>query len=60
MKIVIPDDYQDAVRGLDCFQKLRGHDVTIYHYAVRDVDILAERFREAEGWLRSKPWLDPV
>ena len=29
MRIVIPDDYQDAVRQLDCFSKLAGHDVTV-------------------------------
>ncbi len=49
MKIVIPDDYQDAVRQLDCFQKLAGHDVTIYHDTVRDTALLAARFAEAEA-----------
>ncbi|HUS15564.1 MAG TPA: D-2-hydroxyacid dehydrogenase family protein, partial [Chloroflexia bacterium] len=47
MQIVIPDDYQDAVRGLDCFGKLNGHEVTIYHDAAREVDTLVERFGEA-------------
>lgn len=51
MKIVIPDDYQDAVRSLDCFSKLDGHEVTIYHDSVKDVDTLAERFREADALL---------
>ncbi len=51
MKIVIPDDYQDAVRTLDCFSKLAGHEVTIYHDSVKDVDTLAERFREADALL---------
>lgn len=49
MKIVIPDDYQDAVRHLDGFAKLAGHEVTIYHDTVKDVDALAERFRDAEA-----------
>ncbi len=49
MRIVIPDDYQDAVRGLDCFSKLAGHDVTIYNDTVKDVDELAARFRDAEA-----------
>lgn len=49
MKIVIPDDYQDAIRGLDCFRKLEGHEVTIYHDAVKDVETLAERFRDADA-----------
>ena len=49
MRVVIPDDYQDAVRHLDCFAKLRGHDVTIYNDTVKGVDVLAERFREADA-----------
>lgn len=49
MRIVIPDDYQDAVRHLDCFAKLHGHDVTIYNDTVKDVDALAERFRDADA-----------
>jgi D-3-phosphoglycerate dehydrogenase len=48
MKIVIPDDYQDAVRGLDCYSKLAGHQVTIYHDTVKDLETLATRFRGAE------------
>jgi len=49
VKIVIPDDYQDAVRTLDCFRKLDAHDVTIYNDTVKDIDILAERFHDAEA-----------
>jgi len=51
MKIVIPDDYQDAVRSLDCFSKLIevGHEVTIYNDSVKDVNVLAERFQAAEA-----------
>jgi len=49
MRIVIPDDYQDAVRGLDCFAKLTGHDVTIYNDTVKDIETLAERFRNADA-----------
>jgi D-3-phosphoglycerate dehydrogenase / 2-oxoglutarate reductase len=48
MNIVIPDDYQDAVRTLDCYQKLTGHNVTIYHDFVRDEDTLASRFQDAD------------
>jgi D-3-phosphoglycerate dehydrogenase len=48
MNIVIPDDYQDAVRHLDCFGKLAGHEVTIYHDSVKDVATLAARFADAE------------
>jgi D-3-phosphoglycerate dehydrogenase len=49
MKIVIPDDYQDAVRHLDCFAKLQGHEVTIYHDTVQDVATLAKRFAGADA-----------
>ncbi|MGA7731611.1 MAG: D-2-hydroxyacid dehydrogenase family protein [Chloroflexia bacterium] len=49
MKIVIPDDYQDAVRTLDCFSKLEGHEVTVYHDTVKDVPSLAARFRDADA-----------
>lgn len=49
MRIAIPDDYQDCVRGLDCFAKLAGHDVTVFHDNVKDVDALAERFRDADA-----------
>jgi D-3-phosphoglycerate dehydrogenase len=49
MHIVIPDDYQDAVRGLSCFAKLDGHEVTIYNDTVTDLDALAERFASADA-----------
>jgi D-3-phosphoglycerate dehydrogenase / 2-oxoglutarate reductase len=46
MKISILDDYHDTVRTLACFDKLAGHDVTIWNDHVQDVDILAERLRD--------------
>jgi len=49
MHVVIPDDYQDAVRGLACFDKLAGHRVTIYHDTVKDRDALAARLQDAEA-----------
>lgn len=49
MKVVIPDDYQDAVRSLDCFRHFDGHKVTIYNDTIKDIDRLAERFQEAEA-----------
>src|SRR4051812_14006656 len=49
MKIVIPDDYQDAVKTLDCYGKLTGHEVTIYHDTVKDTTELAARFKDAEA-----------
>ncbi len=49
MHIVISDDYQDAVRRLACFWKLRDHTVTIHRDTLKDRDGLAERFRDAEA-----------
>ncbi|HEY7415247.1 MAG TPA: D-2-hydroxyacid dehydrogenase family protein [Ktedonobacteraceae bacterium] len=48
MRIVIPDDYQDAVRHLESFRKLGDHQVTIYTDTVKDVDQLVERFQDAD------------
>jgi D-3-phosphoglycerate dehydrogenase / 2-oxoglutarate reductase len=47
MKISILDDYHDTVRTLACFDKLAGHDVTIWNDHVQDIDALAERLRDA-------------
>jgi len=49
MRVVIPDDYQQAVRGLTCFAKLEGHEVARYPDTVRDLDALVERFLPAEA-----------
>lgn len=49
VRIVIPDDYQDAVRGLDAFAMLEEHDVTVYHNTSGDVDTLATRFAHADA-----------
>jgi D-3-phosphoglycerate dehydrogenase len=48
MRIAILDDYFDTVRTLPCFDKLRGHDVTVWNDHVQNDDILAERLRDAE------------
>jgi D-3-phosphoglycerate dehydrogenase len=49
MNIVIPDDYQDAVRRLDCFAKLREYEVTVFNDTVKDVSTLEQRFRDADA-----------
>lgn len=49
MRIVIPDDYQNAVQGLACFSKLAGHEVTVFTDTVREIDALVERFEAAEA-----------
>jgi D-3-phosphoglycerate dehydrogenase len=49
MKVSILDDYFDTLRTLPCFDKLAGHDVTVWTDHVQDVDVLAERLRECEA-----------
>ena len=49
MKISILDDYGDTLRTLDSFAKLAGHEVEVGKDHVQDVDVLAERLREAEA-----------
>ena len=49
MKISILDDYFDTLRTLDCFAKLKGHDVTIHNDHVQDTGALAERLRDTEA-----------
>jgi D-3-phosphoglycerate dehydrogenase len=49
MHIVIPDDYQDAVRHLKAYDKLKGHQVTVYNDTVKDVAAQAERFKDADA-----------
>ena len=41
MKISILDDYFDTLRTLSCFQKLKGHEVTVFTDHVQDTDALA-------------------
>lgn len=43
MKIAILDDYQDAVRQLDCFRLLDGHEVKVFNNSARGVGQLAVR-----------------
>ena len=48
MKISILDDYFDTLRTLDCFAKLKGHEVTIHNDHVQDVDALAQRLKDTD------------
>jgi D-3-phosphoglycerate dehydrogenase len=43
MKIAILDDYQDAVRRLDCFSLLDGHEVKVFNNTARGAGQLAIR-----------------
>ena len=49
MKVTILDDYFDTLRTLPCFQKLSGHDVTVWTDHVQDDDVLADRLKDAEA-----------
>jgi D-3-phosphoglycerate dehydrogenase len=43
MKIAILDDYQDAVRELDCFSLLDGHDVKVFNHTTRGLGQMVAR-----------------
>ena len=50
MRIVIPDDYQNVIRSLDCFARLAGHEVTVLHdVQPASLEQLAECFADAEA-----------
>lgn len=49
MKIAILDDYQDAVRKLDCFRLLDGHDVRVLNSTRKDVDALVGGIGDAQA-----------
>jgi len=49
LKITILDDWQDTVRTLACFDKVTGHDVTVWRDHAKDVDVLAERLKDTEA-----------
>ena len=50
MRIVIPDDYQDVIRTLDCFGKLSGHAVSVLHeLPPATLEQLAARFADADA-----------
>jgi D-3-phosphoglycerate dehydrogenase len=49
MKIAILDDYQDAVRGLDCFALLQQHQVKVFNNSARGLGQLAIRLAEFEA-----------
>ncbi len=49
MKVAILDDWFDTLRTLPCFQKLAGHQVTVFTDHVQDADALARRLADAEA-----------
>lgn len=49
MKVHILDDWFDTLRGLPCYEKLAGHDVTVWTDHEPDPVKLAQRVQEAEA-----------
>ena len=43
MRVAILDDYSDVVRGLRCFDRLAGHEVTVLTERVAGAEALAAR-----------------
>lgn len=48
MKITILDDYQNAIKNLDCFNLLKGQDVQILHKTEKDPQKLSELLKDTE------------
>ena len=49
MKVHILDDWFDTLRTLPSFDRLQGHDVTVWTDHTEDIDILADRLQKAEA-----------
>lgn len=49
MNITIPDDYQDCVRHLHCFEKLARHGVQIFNDSTKSPEDLAARLITADA-----------
>jgi D-3-phosphoglycerate dehydrogenase len=49
MRVSILDDYFDTLRTLACFEKLGGHEVTVFTDHIRDVNQLADQLRDSEA-----------
>ena len=49
MKVAILDDWFDTLRTLPCFERLEGHEVTVFTDHVQDADRLADRLQGFEA-----------
>jgi len=49
MNVAILDDWFDTLRTLGCFEKLAGHEVTVFTDHVQDTDALAERLADFDA-----------
>ena len=48
MKITILDDYQDAVRGLNCFKLLESYDVQVINKTYRTTDEVVSAIEDTD------------
>src|ERR1700730_12845299 len=49
MKVAVIDDYQNVVRSLQCFEKLQGFDVAVFHEPARDEAALVEQLKGVDA-----------
>ena len=49
MRVVIPDEYQDAIERLPCYHLLDGHDVTRYREPAASFEELVGRLKPADA-----------
>lgn len=49
MNITVLDDYQNVVRTLKAFEKVRDHHVTVWNDHTKDIGVLAERLKDTEA-----------
>lgn len=49
LKVTILDDYVDIVRTLECIDRMRDHEVTIWNDCIRDTESLAARLQDCEA-----------
>jgi D-3-phosphoglycerate dehydrogenase len=49
VKVAILDDYFDTLRTLACFEKLAGHEVTVWNDHVDQLDVLTDRLDGVEA-----------
>ena len=49
MKIAVIDDYQNAFRNLECYARLKDHEVVVFHDTEKDASKLAARLQDAEA-----------
>src|SRR6476469_8850676 len=48
MKITILDDYQNIIEKLNCFNLLKGQNVTVLHETVKDADKLSNLISDTD------------